>query len=264
MGAMMHSMTFPLNRAIGQAAEFAPMFTSSELEILFMRCGIQRFQPPPHSGAQRYAKKELIASTLNGVLKAADRAGQDTVKGLMEFICLVAERCTEDQLMRLRETVRAAGFDLRVFDGESRLLPLDEPHAPLSESITALEADLAELGMTTARNHYRQAVDSLIDGRYEAANSQLRATFEEVLAQLAILKGFARTRQGVGGRAIQYLINTGQLNSDDGGEYVNGLWKVVQTNGPHPGTSPAGEAHFRTQAITAAIRYLIDRFGSLR
>lgn len=237
------------------------MFTSSELEILFMRCGIQRFQPLPRSGPQRYAKKELIASTLNGALKAAGRDDEDTSKGLKEFICLVAERCTEDQLMWLRETTRAAGFDLRVLHGEPRLLPLDEPHAPLSDSITALESDFDQLGMSTARNHYRQAVDSLIDGRYEAANSQLRATFEEVVAHLATLKGFARPNQGAGGKAIRYLGDNGHLPAEDGGDYIRGLWKVVQTNGPHPGTSPAGEAHFRTQAITAATRYLIDRFA---
>jgi hypothetical protein len=225
-----------------------------------MQCDLERFQPPPRSGVQRYAKTELIASTLNAALKtAAEEAG--VAQGLREFICRVAERCTADRLEQLREATRSAGFDLRISDGDARLLPLDEPQAPLSEMITAVEADLDRLGMSTARRLYRQAIDSLVDGRDEAANGQLRSTFEEVVAHLASLHGFARTTQGAGGKAIWYLMDNGHLPRDGGGYYVHGLWKIVQTNGPHPGTSPAGEAHFRTQAITAAVRYLIDRLA---
>ncbi|MEW2593898.1 hypothetical protein AB0893_26135 [Micromonospora aurantiaca] len=257
------SVAFSLARAVGQAGEYASVFTSSDLELRFIRCGLQSFQPPPpRSGSQRYAKTELIASTLGGAVRAAGKDA-DVAKGLMEFISLVAERCDEDQLIRLREATRSAGFDLRLIGGEARLLPLDGPHAPLGELVSALESDFQRLGMTVARNHYRQAVDCLTDGRHEAANAQLRAMFEEVLAHLAVQQGFSRTSQGAGGRAIRFLIDQGHLPADDGGNYIHGLWKIVQTNGSHPGTSPAGEAHFRTHALTTAARYLIDRFVPL-
>ena len=100
-----------------------------------------------------------------------------------------------------------------------------------------------------------------MDGKDESANAQLRTTFEEVVVKMAELNGYIRQQQGAGGRAINYLSSNGHLRDGDGADYIRGLWKIVQTNGPHPGTSPAGEAHFRTQAITAAVRYLIDRFA---
>lgn len=254
-------MTFSLTRAVGLAGEFASLFTSADLELRFQQCELDRFQPPPSTGVQRYAKTGVISATTGGALKAARRNDQEAAKGLQLFIAMVADRCAPDQLVRLEEATRSGGFDLRVVDGRMRLLPLDEPHAPLSDLITAVEADFDRLGMTTARTHYRQAVASLVDGRSEAANSQLRATFEEVVAELAGQRGFVRSGQGGGGQAINHLINNGDLPDGDGGGYIRGLWKVVHTNGPHPGTSPAGEAHFRTQAITAAIRYLIDRLA---
>ncbi|MGH3680695.1 MAG: hypothetical protein ACRDT2_10670 [Natronosporangium sp.] len=102
----------------------------------------------------------MVASTLHAAVKAAKDGDSDVADGLKEFICLVAERCTDNRLARLREAARSAGFDLRVEDGGPRLLPLDEPHAPLSEAITALEGDFDRLGMSTASNHYRQAVES--------------------------------------------------------------------------------------------------------
>jgi hypothetical protein len=42
--------------------------------------------------------------------------------------------------------------------------------------------------------------------------------------------------------------------------FIDGLWKIVYTNSPHPGTTTAGETHFRLLALTGAARYLIDRF----
>ncbi|MDX3637125.1 MULTISPECIES: hypothetical protein [Streptomyces] len=74
------------------------------------------------------------------------------------------------------------------------------------------------------------------------------------------MKGFSTSRQGARGAAISYLVNQGLLPPDDGGDFVRGLWQITHTNGPHPGTSDAGEARFRLQAVTSAVRYLLDRF----
>ena len=78
---------------------------------------------------------------------------------------------------------------------------------------------------------------------------------------MAVANGFVRTRQGEGGNRrrgtslIQHrrcpLPTAGTTCADS---------RITHTNGPHPGTSPSGEAHFRVQAMTSAARYLIDRF----
>jgi hypothetical protein len=254
-------MRLGLSQAVGYAADIAPtLFTGPRLEILIMKAGLAQFQPPPRSGVQRYGKDELVVSTVQRATVAAGQGDAEAADGLKEFVRLVADQATEDLLEDLAEATRGAGFDLRLVDDTMRLLPLDEPASPLSDRITALEADLDRLGLATAHRHYRQAVDSLIDGRAEASNSQMRAMLEEVVVHVAVAHGFDRTRQGDGGRAIDYMIRSGLLALDDGGEYVRGLWAIIHTNGPHPGTSPAGEAHFRVQAITSAARYLIDRY----
>jgi hypothetical protein len=255
-------MAVPLARAVGYAADIAPnIFTGPRIENLFMKAGLSGYQPPPRSGAQRYGKDDLVASTLYAAQAAASNGDADAEEGLKEFIKLVAERATGNDFERLLESVRSAGLDLHSSAGGIRLLPLDEPHAPLSQAITALESDLDRLGMGVAKNHYRQAVDSLVDGRSEAANGQMRAMFEAVIVHVAIRNGFVRTRQGDGGKAIKYLVEERRLlPPKDGGDYIRGLWDITHTNGPHPGTSPAGEAQFRVQAMTSAARYLIDRF----
>ena len=141
-----------------------------------------------------------------------------------------------------------------------RILPLDDPNVPLSETITALEDDLRRLELDVAINCYRQAVDALVEERYESANAQIRALFEEVAVQAAMTVGFGRAKQGDGGRAIDYLIRGGHLPADGAGKFIQGLWGMTHTNGPHPGTTTAGEARFRLQAVTNAARYLVDQF----
>jgi hypothetical protein len=254
-------MTFVLGQAVGHAADLAPsLFTGPRLEILIMKAGLSRFQPPPRKGVQRYGKDELVASTVHAAEAAARRGDLEAIDGLKDFVCLVAAQATEENLRGLVEAVRAAGFDLRTMDGVTRLLPLDEPASPLSAAITALDADFARLGLATASRHYRQAIDSLMDGRAEATNGQMRAMFEDVIVHVSVAHGFIRTKQGDGGKALNHLIDTGALPANDGGDYIRGLWRITHTNGPHPGTSPAGEAHFRVQAMTSAARYLVDRF----
>ncbi|MEV4536265.1 hypothetical protein AB0J82_20975 [Asanoa sp. NPDC049518] len=259
-------MSFRLDRAVGHAADVATsLFTSAALETLIMKAGLARFQPLPRAGDQRYAKTQLVASTTHAAVAAVVRKHDpDTVDALKEFVRLVAQRASNQQLASMVEAVRAAGFDLVDVDGEMRLLPLDEPASPLSQAITALDADLDRAGLTVARRHYRQAVESLVDGRAEAANGQMRTMLEEVIVQAAVVQGFTRKRQGEGGKALAYLIQSDALPMDDGGEYIHGLWAITHTNGPHPGTSPAGEAQFRVQALTSAARYLVDRFLSLK
>ena len=102
-----------------------------------------------------------------------------------DFAELLVRGALQSRQVAPKDAVPCSGADLRLDDSESRLLPLDEPHAPLGDLITALEADVDRLSMSTARNHNRQAVDSVVDGRHEAANSQLRAMFEKVVAHLA-------------------------------------------------------------------------------
>jgi hypothetical protein len=124
----------------------------------------------------------------------------------------------------------------------------------------ALEAEFVRLGLTDARNHYRQAVKNFVEQDFEAANGQLRTMFEAVIINVAMSVGFQPQKAGEGGNAINYLKTNGHLPDRDGGNFIQGLWWIVSTNGPHPGTTTAGEVHFRMLTMTGAARYLIDRF----
>ena len=249
-------------QALGHASDLVLTLSTSKIEILFSQAGLMEFQPPARATGQRYAKTELVAATLLQARKAAANGNPDVEDALWEFIRLAVQHTHSSKIDALREKVRALGYEVKQDSGTVRFLPLDDPRAPLSGVITALEADFDRLGWDTAKGCYQEAIENLVANNFRAANGQMRAMFEEVLAQVAILNGFTRHQQGDGGRAIRHLRNVAKvLPDDDGGSYIWGLWKITHTNGPHPGTSGAGEAQFRVQALTSAARYLINRFA---
>lgn len=247
----------------GIAARIASGFSGGELESLFTAAGLGLYVSPG-----KWNKAGWSARTVTAAQRDADDGEGEAIEGLHEFVRLVAERLAlsgtegNGSWARLREALRADGYDPRVEeDGRVRLLPMDEPHAPLSVEITALEDDFRQLDMTVACNHYRQAVDILMREHYESANGALRSMIEAVVCRIAELEGRPWVRQGEGQSALQYLIDEKKvLPKGDGGNFVRGLWEIIQTDGPHPGTTTAGEAQFRFQAGTACARYLIDRF----
>lgn len=91
-----------------------------------------------------------MVATVDAAGKAAREGDSEAADGLKEFIRLVAGRATPEQVRLLGELVRLAGLDLRAVDGGARLLPLDDPVSPVTDAITALEADFTRLGMATA------------------------------------------------------------------------------------------------------------------
>lgn len=158
---------------IGCAAETAKeVFSKGDLRLILMKSGLDKFVPKAS-----YSKQDLVADTVYEAKREASQPGAAARQGLQEFVKLVAERVAPTEpgvvrsgtpFWRLREALRADGFDLRadydMAEGELigvRLFPLDEPRAPLSAEITALEADFDRLGMHVAKNVYRQAVASL-------------------------------------------------------------------------------------------------------
>ena len=139
----------------------------------------------------------------------------------------------------------------------------------LPQEITALESELAARGYTIALNHYRHAVDGLVNKKYESANGDLRAALEDLVTRLAEdHTGYQRALDGKtrqpsanqGGRAVRHLLDGGYLPERDGGKLLDGLWSMTHTNGSHPGQSDAEETRFRMQVVTAVARFLLKHF----
>jgi hypothetical protein len=107
-------------------------------------------------------------------------------------------------------------------DVRYELSPTDAGPVPLAVEISALEQELDSRGYSVALNQYRQAINAFGQHAYEAANSQLRATLEDLVVQIAVSHtGFVKPpNQGGGGQAIDRLKATSNLDARDGGGAV--------------------------------------------
>src|SRR4051812_1290844 len=112
-------MGFPSSPVVGLAAEVArDPFNAGQLQTLFMKAGLERFQP-----RDWYGKSALIADTIAAAQRKAADGDEAAWDGLTEFVRLVAVRVApgdvEDEVepgtafSNLREAVRSDGYDLR-------------------------------------------------------------------------------------------------------------------------------------------------------
>lgn len=225
-------------------------------------------------------RQEMLRIPLLAAREQAVDGDSDVHSAMLEIVRLTAERAMARRsanLSALRESLLADGYELRMrdlgdFDSKwnCRLLPIDPDDAPLSEEMTALEAELADRGYDVAREHYRDALKHFSEQVHPSANAMLRDTIEELVLRLAVdYAGYQDNgKAGQGGRAIGALYAQGgpprvagqPLPESDGGRMLRGVWEVLHSNGPHPGLSDADEARIRMQLVTALARFLLKHF----
>ncbi len=276
-------MTAPTESTLAiliNVADQMPGPTRSDLTTLLERAGLSRYA----SGGKN--KQELLRRPFQLARIAAERGDVAAHRALLTFISLlVARKVTDPEnppfwFGDLREALRGDGYELtwdRVSD-ETRptpfggtqktvkvsyeILPTDAAPVPLAPEISALEKELARRGYATALNHYQQAVDGLLNQKYESANGDLRAALEDLVTRLAEdHAGYQRIpgpspgqpRANQGGPAINHLVQQGNLPEREGGKLLQGLWDMIHTNGPHPGQSDADEARFRSRSVLSGL-----------
>jgi hypothetical protein len=119
----------------------------------------------------------------------------------------------------------------------------------------------------TPRGHLVQAIEAHTRGDWAACNSQLRTFLESLLDELA--HRIDSTRAGElpsseNRRAL--LAERGFLAADrnewtsDGKNFINGLFKMLHTDGSHPGLSDEDHATFRLHIVLVTARTFLRRF----
>lgn len=160
---------------------------------------------------------------------------------------------------QLMHALRRDGFTT---DG-STLIPLlpDETELELVES--ELEAMLDEGHFATAKGHLTQGRSAFVRGDWAAANGCFRSAVESLLIELSNQRGSQAVDKG--GAAIGSLAQAAnplvhkRLNEWDGqGKgFMEGFWKRLHPEGPHPGLSDEEDCTFRMQLIVVVMHYLL-------
>jgi hypothetical protein len=125
--------------------------------------------------------------------------------------------------------------------------------------IGVLEARLDELGWDAPLLHLKQARENLTLGYWEAANAALRSFLQGVFDSLAeTVSDYPPKGLEPGGKRRMFLEKQGVFSEDEG-RLVQALFAVLNTKGPHPGTSDEGDCVSRLMLATGVAWRVLAR-----
>ena len=122
-------------------------------------------------------------------------------------------------------------------------------------------------GFTTLLGHLDQALNAHVRGDWAASNGQLRAFMEGLLDDIAdsLCPDEMTGRTSENRRALLAKIGFFSVKrkewSDDGKNYVNGLLKMLHTEGAHKGLSDIEHCTFRLHLVLLTARVFLRRLN---
>lgn len=127
---------------------------------------------------------------------------------------------------------------------------------------------LDELKMDTAKGHLDQAIEIHSRGKWAAANGQLRTFLQELFDEIARRIDPTRAADRSPGENMRQLLATtdppflqeslGEW-SQDGKNFINGVFKRLHSEGPHPGLSGNEDSTFRLHLVLIVARHYLRR-----
>ena len=125
-------------------------------------------------------------------------------------------------------------------------------------------------GLATLRGHLDQALSAHVRGDWAASNGQLRAFMEGLLDDIAELlcpnvtaSHTSENRRAILGK-IGFLSEERREWSDDGKNYINGLFKMLHSEGSHKGLSDIEHSTFRLHLVLLTARLFLRRLNDWR
>jgi hypothetical protein len=141
---------------------------------------------------------------------------------------------------------------------------------PEEVSLPAVDDEVHQLlkhfDFHTPLGHLEQAVEAHTRGDWAAANAQLRTFLESLFDHIARhIKGPEATKNLTSENCRALLGAVGFLATDrnewttDGKNYINGIFKMLHTEGSHPGLSDEDHSTFRLHVVLVTARTFLRR-----
>lgn len=204
------------------------------------------------------------------VVRTVDGSVTLTEAVVREAVMLTMESSSPaEQQVRLLRGLALDGFIVEWGD--------ERPHSPRLRSALPHEVDLPvtddevhqllkHFGFGVSLGHLDQAIDAHTRGDWAAANSQTRTFLESLFDQFAAhFDPAAAAAAGSSENRRAWLADRGFLSkvrnewTNDGKNYVNGLFKMLHTEGSHPGLSDEDRSTFRLHIVLVTARTFLRR-----
>jgi len=237
-------------------------YSHSDLDNLFLRLDCANVGPArdPYSAKQGPNKMDRVRPVVDRLRAREERP--DVISLVRELIEVDYSGHVFDYhgkvVPHLERLVRGLELDGYTLSADGKLVATTPDPAALGPEISLLERELDARGLSVAREHYRQAVNSFVDDRLEASNGQLRSFLEDFLQTLCEQITGSRAADPRG--ATERLRTHGDIDGDEA-KLISGLVGMSNDRGAHAGLTDRDEALFRLHMTTAVTRYLLVRLA---
>lgn len=228
---------------------------------------------------------EIASDTTLSVSKKADLLGRivmrrpaDPVETLEGKLSLAEAVVREAVALTRREPFHDAEIAFaRGLARDGYVVSFDENDRPALRAALPEELDLPAVddevhqllkhfGFSEPLGHLDQGIEAHARGDWAAANAQFRTFLEGLFDDIARqCEGADKTAALTSENRRQRLAQIGFLAEDrnewtpDGKNYINGLFKMLHTDGSHPGLSDEDHSTFRLHVVLVTARTFLRR-----
>lgn len=247
--------------------------SQAKFDHLVLRLGLEQHVPSDSSvsvskkaaqvGRLVLAHGAQVVQTLDGTVTLAEAAVREAVALTFSSSSPSAEQ------ERFVRALALDGFVVELSD-DNCTPPLLRAALPGDIDLPATDDEVHQLlkqfGFHVALGHLDQAIEAHTRGDWAAANSQTRTFMESLFEQIAAhIDPAAASAAGSSENRRAWLAEEGFLCkarnewTNDGKNYVNGLFKMLHTEGSHPGLSDEDRSTFRLHVVLVTARTFLRR-----
>lgn len=212
----------------------------------------------------------IVVQRSNSVLDTLDGSvtlGEAVVREAIQL--LTSEPCSPREIALGRGLARdsyVVSFDKNGRNPKLRAALPDEVQLP--ETDDEVHQLLKSFQFMTPLGHLDQAVEAYTRGDWAACNSQLRTFLESLFDDIAryVRPEEAAQRPSSENRralladpSVGFLAVNRNEWTTDGKNYINGLFKMLHTQGSHPGLSDEDHSTFRLHIVLITARTFLRR-----
>ncbi len=250
------------------AAEALESHSQAEFNQMVVRLELEDHIPDDYSMS---VPKKCAALARIVVRRSGERL--ETLEGetslgeavVREAVAVASKGSRWPPLKKLERALERDGFSLTWDRDDTAVLRPSLPVELGPEIDDEVHHLLAARGLTTLRGHLDQALNAHVRGDWAASNGQLRAFMEGLLDEIADLlcPGETEGRTSENRRALLGKIGFFSVErkewSSDGKNYINGVLKMLHTEGAHQGLSDIEHNTFRLHLVLLTARIFLRR-----
>ncbi|MGC2966077.1 hypothetical protein [Paraburkholderia aspalathi] len=207
---------------------------------------------------------EQLVPTADGLVTLAEAVVREAVAVAMN------PSAHPEEKERFARALALDGFVFQWTEGpEMRATPLLRAALPDEVDLPASDDEVHQLlrnfGFSVSNGHLDQAIEAHTRGDWAPANSQIRTFMESLFDAIAEHIDSAKAASGSSENRRAMLATLGFLSiprnewTSDGKNYINGLFKMLHTEGSHPGLSDEDRSTFRLHLALVTARTFLRR-----